>query len=86
MKHLTSFILGAAAGIAVYKYASMSREEREEFLGNMKNKATKVKEEAENAMNKAKDYFEELKQKTSEHLSNAERKVKDTFGKSETAI
>lgn len=86
MKHITSFILGAAAGIAVYKYASMSREEREEFMSNMKNKASKIKEDAEDAMNRAKDYFEEMKQKTSEHLGNAERKVKDMFGKGETAI
>lgn len=86
MKHLTSFILGAAAGIAVYKYASMTREEREEFLSSMKGKATRLKEDAEDAMDTAKNYFEDLKHKASDQFSNAERKAKDLFGKGETAI
>lgn len=86
MKHLTSFILGAAAGIAVYKYSSMSKDERQEFMDNMKDKATKLKEDAECAVDKAKNYFEDMKKKTADHISTAERKVKDMFGKGETAV
>ena len=84
-KHIATFIMGAAAGIALAKYHSMSDEEKEKFISDLKNKANKFKGEAENAWDKASDYFEELKTKGAdalkEHASGAESILKDLFGK-----
>jgi hypothetical protein len=84
-KHIATFILGAAAGLAAAKYMSMSDEEKEKLAGDLKDKANKFKDEAEAAFDKAKDYFEELKTKgvdaIKEHFSDAEKMMSDLFGK-----
>ncbi len=86
-KHIATFLLGAAAGIATMKYMSMSQEEKDKLAADLKDKANKVKDEAEKVMEKAKDYFEELKTKGSEafkeHFSDAEKTMSDLFGKKE---
>lgn len=86
-KHIATFLLGAAAGFAAYKYANMSPEEKEKLAKDVKDKANKLKTEAEEAMGKAKDYFEELKAKGSdalkEHMADAEKMMNDLFGKNE---
>jgi vacuolar-type H+-ATPase subunit H len=86
-KHIATFLLGAAAGIAAMKYMSMSQEEKDKLAADLKDKANKVKDEAEKAMEKAKDYFEELKTKGSEafkeHFADAEKTMSDLFGKKE---
>ncbi|MEJ0101051.1 MAG: hypothetical protein WDO19_00210 [Bacteroidota bacterium] len=88
-KHIATFIMGAAAGIALSKYHSMTDEEKEKFIAGLKDKANKFKGEAENAWDKASDYFEELKTKGAdalkEHAPGAESILKDLFGnKTET--
>ena len=89
-KHIATFLLGAAAGFALCKYMNMSDEEKEQFMNNLKNKANNVKDEAEGAVHKAKEYFEELKDKGAdalkEHLSDAEKMIEDLFGKGEKAV
>ncbi len=86
-KHIATFLLGAAAGIAAMKYMSMSQEEKDKLAGDLKDKANKVKDEAEKVMDKAKEYFEELKTKGSEafkeHFADAEKTMSDLFGKKE---
>jgi vacuolar-type H+-ATPase subunit H len=86
-KHIATFLLGAAAGIAAMKYMSMSQEEKDKLAADLKDKANKVKDEAEKVMEKAKDYFEELKTKGSEafkeHFADAEKTMSDLFGKKE---
>jgi vacuolar-type H+-ATPase subunit H len=86
-KHIATFLLGAAAGIAAMKYMSMSQEEKDKLAADLKDKANKVKDEAEKMMEKAKDYFEELKTKGSEafkeHFEDAEKTMSDLFGKKE---
>jgi hypothetical protein len=72
-KHLATFLLGVAAGIAATKYMSMTPEEKEKMAADLKEKAKKIKGEAEAGFEKAKDYFEELKSKGGEAL-------KDQFG------
>jgi len=83
-KHLATFVMGAAAGLALAKYMNMSDEEKEKFIAGLKDKANKFKGEAENAWDKASDYFEELKTKGAdalkEHSANAESVLKDLFG------
>ena len=86
-KHIATFLLGAAAGIAAMKYMGMSQEEKDKLAKDLKDKANKVKDEAEKVMDKAKGYFDELKTKGSEafkeHFDNAEKTMSDLFGKKE---
>ncbi|MBO9620699.1 MAG: hypothetical protein J7539_16875, partial [Niabella sp.] len=75
-KHIATFILGALAGLAAGKYASMSDEEKEKMMSNLKEKANNLKEEATKSANQAKDYFTELATKGAdtlkEHFPGAE--------------
>lgn len=84
-KHIATFLLGAAAAMAASKYVSMTPEEKEKLAADLKDKANKVKTEAENFADKAKDYFEELQTKGSaalkEHLGDVEKMMGDLFGK-----
>lgn len=89
-KHIATFLLGAAAALAASKYMTMTPEEKEKLASDLKNKAGKVKAEAEGFAEKAKDYFEELKIKGSEalkeHLGDVEKMMGDLFGKKDTGI
>lgn len=82
-KHLATFILGAAAGVAAHKY--LQTEEGEKLLEDLKTKANNLKAEAEGAIDKAPEYFEELKTKGAETLKgnfpDAEAFFKDLFEK-----
>jgi vacuolar-type H+-ATPase subunit H len=84
-KHIATFLLGAAAGLAAYKYANMTEEEKEKMMADLKQKANSFKEEAEGMADKAKDYFEELRTKGSsalkDNLGDAEAMINDLFGK-----
>ncbi len=88
-KHIATFLLGAAAGFAAYKYATMSDEEKEKMTADLKAKANQVKDEAEATLDKAKDYFENLKEKggaaLKEHMAEAEKMLKDLFSKDKPA-
>ncbi len=83
-KHIATFLLGAAAGLAAHKYMTMTPEEKEKLASDIKDKANQFKTEAENAAGKAKDYFEELKTKggeaLKEHLGDAENILHNLFG------
>ena len=82
-KHLATFVLGAAAGVALHKY--LQTEEGEKALEDLKQKAGQFKDEAEEAIDKAPEYFEELKTKGSEALKtnfpDAESFFKDLYEK-----
>ncbi|GAA4441114.1 hypothetical protein GCM10023091_25840 [Ravibacter arvi] len=65
-KHLATFIIGAAAGVALHKY--LQTEDGEKLLEDLKTKAGELKGEAEEALDKAPEYFEELKTKGAETL------------------
>ena len=84
-KHIATFLLGAAAGLAAYKYANMTEEEKEKMMADLKDKANSFKSEAEGMADKAKDYFEELRTKGSsalkDNLGDAEAMINDLFGK-----
>ena len=86
-KHIATFLLGAAAGLAAAKYMSMTPEEKQQLADDIKDKANKFKTEAENFAEKAKDYFEELRAKGGEalkdNLADAEKMMNDLFGKKE---
>jgi hypothetical protein len=84
-KHLATFILGAAAGVAISKYMSLSDEEKEKLMADLKKKANNFKDDAETAAQKAKEYFEELRTKGAdalkEHMGDADSMMNDLFGK-----
>lgn len=80
-KHLATFILGAAAGVALNKY--LQTEEGEAFMADLKDKGSKLKTEAEDTLNNAPEYFEKLKTEGAEMLRErfpeAENMLKDLF-------
>ncbi len=83
-KHLATFLLGAAAGIGATKYQSMTPEEREKMIAELKEKAKKFKGEAEDGFEKAKEYFEEIKSKggdaLKEHFGDMSTYMQKLFG------
>ena len=84
-KHLATFLFGAAAAFAAGKYMNMSDEEKQKLSATLKDKAHKLKDEAETSVDKARDYFNELKTKGSdafkEHFPDAEKYFHDLFHK-----
>jgi vacuolar-type H+-ATPase subunit H len=84
-KHIATFLLGAAAGYALFKYNSMTDEEKEKMYADLKEKANNLKDEAEKTANKAGEYFEELKTKGADsmkdYMSEAESFFNDLFKK-----
>ncbi len=88
-KHVATFLLGAAAALAANKYMNMTPEEKDKLASDIKDKANKLKTEAEGFADKAKDYFEELKAKGTEalkdHMGGVEKMMSDLFGKKDGA-
>lgn len=80
-KHLATFILGAAAGVALNKY--LQTEEGEKLMEDLKEKGNQFKTEAEEAINNAPEYFEKLKTEGTALLKDkfpdAENLLKDLF-------
>lgn len=86
-KHIATFLMGAAAGLAVYKYMQMTDEEKEKLANDIKEKANSLKDDAVAGFDKLKDYFDELRTKGAEalkdNMADAEDMLKDLFGKKE---
>lgn len=84
-KHMATFLLGAAAGYAAFKYSSMSEEEKEKLMADIKAQAKDLKTEAEGLADKAKDYFEELRTKggtaMKDQMGEMENIFDELFGK-----
>lgn len=82
-KHLATFILGAAAGVALNKY--LQTEEGEKALADLKVKGAQLKDDAEAAIDKAPEYFEKLKTEGAAALKDsfpgAEAFLQELFGK-----
>ncbi len=88
-KHVATFLLGAAAALAAHKYMSMTPEEKEKLSADLKDKANQLRGEAETAMEKGKEYFDELKTKggaaMKEHFGDVSDVLHNLFGGSGTA-
>jgi len=88
-KHVATFLLGAAAALAAHKYMNMTPEEKEKLSADLKDKAGKIKDEAEMAMDKGKEYFDELKTKGAdamkEHFGDVSAMLHNLFGGSAAA-
>ncbi|WP_341226172.1 YtxH domain-containing protein [uncultured Arcticibacterium sp.] len=83
-KHLATFILGAAAGVAMHKY--LQTEEGEKLMEDLKTKGNQLKDEAEDAIEKAPEYFEELKGEASNKLADTLAMLKEKFPEAEEMI
>lgn len=83
-KHVATFLLGAAAALAAHKYMTMTPEEKEKLSADLKEKANQLKGEAETAMEKGKEYFDELKTKggaaMKEHFGDVSEMLQHLFG------
>ena len=82
-KDLATFILGAAAGVALNKY--LQSEDGEKVIADLKEKGNQLKTEAEGALDNTPEYFEKLKSQLAELLKanfpNAEQAIDDVLGK-----
>jgi predicted transcriptional regulator len=83
-KHLATFILGAATGVALHKY--LQTEEGEKLMEDLKTKGNELKDETESAIEKAREYFEELKGKASSKLSDTLVMLQGKFPEAEEMI
>lgn len=79
-----AIILGAAAGVALLKFYSMPREERDEFITHLKNRAHDLLDDAEGTVEKVKQHFAEIDMKPKEawvdKLFVAKRLLTELFG------
>jgi uncharacterized protein YicC (UPF0701 family) len=83
-KHLATFILGAAAGVALNKY--LQTEEGEKLLEDLKVKGNELKDEAESALEKAPQYFEDLKTGASAKMTELVQNLKNQYPEAENMI
>lgn len=85
-KHLATFILGAAAGVALNKYAQS--EDGQKLMTDLKEKGMQLKTEAEGAVDHAPDYFDNLKAQLADMLKanfpDAEASIDQVLGKKVT--
>lgn len=80
-KHMATFLLGAAAAFGAYKYSKLSDEEKEKLINTLKEKAHNLKDQAEETVDKAKDYFSELTSKGGDALKEHFPGMEDFLGK-----
>lgn len=83
-KHLATFILGAAAGVALHKYTKT--EEGKELVGKIKTKGNELREDAESTISKAPEYFEALKTEANGSMNGLLQKIKEKFPEAENII
>lgn len=69
VKHLATFLLGAAAGAAVVKYKTMSPKERAELLHKLKHQANGIKTDVEKGSEKMKSHMSNVMSKGMSTLS-----------------
>lgn len=80
LKHIATFLLGAAAGAAIMKYNSLSEEEKEALLEKLKKQAGDIKDEAEQATETVKTYMNDLKDKGMDTLKDYIGETEKIFG------
>ena len=82
--YIGAIILGAAAGVALLQFYSMTEEERRDFVAHLKNRAHDLLDDAENTFDKVNHYFDEIDAKARnewvDKLFIIKRLVTDLFG------
>lgn len=62
-KYIAGIILGAAVGVALYKFFSMSEEERREWVDRVKETTHELLDNAEDTAEKVESYISEMNAK-----------------------
>ena len=79
-----AIILGAAAGVALLKFFTMTGDEKEEFLTHLKSRAHELLDDAEGTVDKVKQHFAEIDRKPEgavvDKLFVAKRLLTELFG------
>jgi len=60
---IAAVILGAAAGVALIKFLSMPKAERDEFFSTIKSRTSELLDNAEDTVEKVEHYMDEYKSK-----------------------
>ncbi|MEO7833788.1 MAG: hypothetical protein ABIR50_00600 [Ginsengibacter sp.] len=61
--NIAAIILGAAAGVALVKFLSMPKEEREQLYSDLKSKTSQLLDNAEETVEKVEHFMDEYKSK-----------------------
>lgn len=83
-KHLATFLLGAAAGVALHRYSKT--DDGKELVEKLKTKGDELRNDAEAKINQAPEYFENLKNEASGSLGDILSKLKEKFPEAENLI
>ncbi len=77
-----AIILGAAVSVAMVKFFSMPQQERDEFIGHLKNRAHELLDDTEGTVTKVKQHFAEIdsKQDSVDKLLVVKNMLTDFFG------
>lgn len=60
---VAAFIIGAAAGVALAKFFSMPKAERQAFYDDLKKKTNQLLDNAEDTVEKVEQYMDEFQEK-----------------------
>ena len=60
---VAAFIIGAAAGVALARFFSMPKEDRQIFYNDLKKKTNQLLDNAEDTVEKVEHYMDEFKDK-----------------------
>ncbi len=81
---VAAVILGASIGVALLKFYSMPKEERDEFIDHIKQKTSDLLDDAENTVEKVEHFMGEINEKGEkgivEKLYVLQRMFKDFYG------
>jgi hypothetical protein len=81
---IAAIILGAAVGLTLLRFFSLSKDERDQVLNDIKNKTHDLLDDAEATVEKVKHYVEELKSKRPEEWTDklfvVKNMLKDLYG------
>lgn len=81
---IAALIFGAAAGIALVKFFSMPKEDRQAFYNYLKNQTDLLLDNAENTVEKVEHYMDQFKAKSDdewiEKLFILKKMFKDFYG------
>jgi len=81
---IAAVILGASAGVALLKFYSMPKEERDEFFSHLKNRTNILLDNAEETVEKVEHFMDEIKDKAEgdwmQKLLVLKKMFKDLYG------
>lgn len=76
---IAAVILGAAAGVALLKFFSMPKEEKDAFLAHLKNTTNDLLDNAEDTVEKVEHYMGQIKAKGENQLVDKLYVLKNMF-------